>query len=115
MLKAHRKSQLQDRLKAGSSYIKSDFVFTTEMGNTIDSRNLARAYTRFLKRADIPYIKFHSLRHTYATKLFEANVPLKTIQTLLEHSDISITANIYTHVLPKERIKAAKTLNRLFV
>jgi len=83
VLKAHRKSQLQDKLKAGSSYIKSDFIFTTEMGNTIDSRTLARAYKRFLNRADITYIKFHSLRHTYTTKLFEANVPLKTIQTLL--------------------------------
>lgn len=42
------------------------------------------------------YRKFHSLRHTYATKLFETGVKLKTVTELLGHSDISITANIYT-------------------
>lgn len=114
VLEEQDRLQKQDRLKAGPSYIKSGFVFTTELGNTINSRNLIRSYERLLKRADIPYRKFHSLRHTYATKLFEADVPLKTVQTLLGHSDISITANIYTHVMPKEKIDAAEKLNSLF-
>lgn len=95
-------------------YANNDFVFTTETGNLIDARNLLRSYKRLLKNAGIPYKKFHALRHTYATKLFEANVPLKTVQTLLGHSDISITANIYTHVMPKEKIEAAEKLNNLF-
>lgn len=114
ILEEHDKNQKLEKIKAGPSFIKSDFVFTTEMGNTIDARNLTRSYQRLLKKADIPYKKFHSLRHTYATKLFEANIPLKTVQTLLGHSDISITANIYTHVMPKEKILAAEKLNSLF-
>lgn len=68
-----------------------------------------------MKKANVPYRKFHALRHTYATKLFEKDVPLKTIQTLLGHSDISITARIYTHVLPKKKTNAAEQLNSLFL
>lgn len=114
VLKEHEKKQKLEKVKAGPSYIESDFVFTTELGKNIDARNLLRSYKRLLKRANVPYRKFHALRHTYATKLFEANVPLKTVQTLLGHSDISITANIYTHVMPKEKIQAADKLNNLF-
>lgn len=114
ILKQHNKNQKQEKLKAGSSYIDNNFVFTTELGKNINSRNLTRSYERLLKKFDIPYKKFHTFRHTYATKLFEANVPLKTVQTLLGHSDISITANIYTHVMPKEKTKAVEKLNSLF-
>ncbi|ENK1244776.1 site-specific integrase [Clostridium botulinum] len=113
-LKEHRKLQKQEKLKSGNSYNNTDYVFTTEVGNTMNARNITKSYKRLLKKAKIPYKKFHSLRHTYATKLFEVNVPLKTVQMLLGHSDISITANIYTHVMPKEKIKAVEKLNNLF-
>ncbi|MGL4608005.1 MAG: tyrosine-type recombinase/integrase [Eubacteriaceae bacterium] len=43
-----------------------------------------------------------NLRHTYATRLFELNVPVKTVQVLLGHSDINLTLNTYTHVLEKK-------------
>ncbi|WMJ79573.1 site-specific integrase [Clostridium sp. MB40-C1] len=114
ILKTHATLQKQERFKAGASYIETDFIFTTELGKTIDAKNLTRSYQRLLKKAKIKYKKFHSLRHTYATKLFEANVPLKTVQTLLGHSSISITADIYTHVMPKEKNEAVEKLNSLF-
>lgn len=66
-----------------------------------------------LKKAGVEFKKFHALRHTYATKLFEKGVPLKTVQKLLMHSDISITANIYTHVMPEQKIDATEELNDL--
>lgn len=114
IIKEHVKIKTSEKLKAGSSYINSDYIFTTELGKTIDARNLTKCYKRILNKAGITYKKFHSLRHTYATKLFESNVPLKTVQILLGHSDISMTANIYTHVMPKEKIKAVENLNSLF-
>ncbi|MBO0575143.1 site-specific integrase [Clostridium botulinum] len=113
-LKEHGKLQKQEKLKCGNFYNDTDYVFTTETGKTMNARNVTKSYERLLKKAKIPYKKFHSLRHTYATKLFEVNVPLKTVQMLLGHSDVSITANIYTHVMPKEKIKAVEKLNNLF-
>jgi integrase len=115
VLKEHKTQQKLEKIKAGPSYIENDFVFTTELGKNINASNLRRSYTRLLKRAGIPYRKFHAFRHTYATKLFEANVPLKTVQMLLGHSDISVTANIYTHVMPEEKTLAAEKLNNLFL
>ena len=65
-----------------------------------------------MSRANIPYRKFHALRHTYATRLFENGVSLKVIQVLLGHSSMEITANIYTHVLPDEKVRAVDVLDR---
>ena len=114
VLEKHKIAQQLEKEAAGSSYIDNGFVFTTESGNYIDTRNLRRAYERMLKKAGVEFRKFHALRHTYATKLFEKGVPLKTVQKLLGHSDISITANIYTHVMPEKKIDAAEELNDLF-
>lgn len=115
VLKDHKTQQKLEKVKAGPSYEDNKYVFATELGKNIDARNLQRSYKRLLMRANIPYRKFHALRHTYATKLFEAGVPLKTVQMLLGHSDISVTANIYTHVMPKEKTQAVERLNNLFL
>ncbi|WP_406543626.1 tyrosine-type recombinase/integrase [Clostridium ljungdahlii] len=104
----------EEKIKAGPAYTKNDYVFCTELGLPIDPRNLRRSYERVLKNNNIPYKKFHSLRHTFATRLFENNVPLKTVQMLLGHSNINITANIYTHVMPPEKFKAIDKINSIF-
>lgn len=114
ILKKHELHQKEEQIKAGSLYTKNNYVFCTELGLPIDPRNLRRAYERVLKNNNIPYKKFHSLRHTFATRLFENNVRLKTVQILLGHSDINITGNIYTHVMPPEKIKAIDKINSIF-
>ncbi|MBV4429523.1 tyrosine-type recombinase/integrase [Clostridium tyrobutyricum] len=114
-LKKHRAKQAEEKLAVGDAYVNNDLVFSNSIGEPIDARNITRSYTRALKRANISYKNFHAMRHTYATRLFEADVPLKTVQELLGHSDISTTANTYTHVLPKQKIKAVDRLNDLFI
>lgn len=107
--------KLKNKLKAGSSYNDEylDLYFLTEYGNLIYPSNLTKSWKSFLKRLDIPYKKFHSLRHTYATMQFRANVPLKTVSKLLGHSKIDVTANIYTHVLKEDLDKSADIFNVL--
>lgn len=115
VLNTHSIRQKTEKLKAGDSYVKSDYVFTTELGTTIDASNLTKQYKKLLIKAEIEYRKFHSIRHTYATKLFQRDTKLKTVSELLGHSSISITADIYTHVIPKEKNDAAEVLNDLFL
>ncbi|GAA0220697.1 tyrosine-type recombinase/integrase [Metaclostridioides mangenotii] len=52
--------------------------------------------------------------HTYATRLFEAGVPPKTVQTLMGHYDISITMDIYTHVMKDSKLEAVDKINDIF-
>ena len=78
------------------------------------SDTLSKSFVKVLKDNGMKHVKFHSLRHTYATRLFEKGVQLKTVQKLLGHSSIEITADIYTHVMDSEKISAVQKLNDLF-
>lgn len=113
LLEEHAERQKNEIAAAGDIYMNNNYVFCTEIGTPIDPRNLRRSFARLLKKAGISHKKFHSLRHTYATRLFEKGVPLKTVQILLGHSNISITANIYTHVMPEEKLKAVDKIDDL--
>ncbi len=113
-LEEHKALQEKEKKEAGCSYVDKNLVFATKLGKPIVVKNLFESYRRILIRAKIPHKKFHALRHTYATKLFEKDVQLKTVQKLLGHKNISITADTYTHVMPKEKISAADKLNDLF-
>lgn len=108
------KSKQQEEKSTNVGYIDNNFVFATPTGKNIYARNLTKMYRRLLKKANVPYRKFHCLRHTYATKLFERKARPETVQKLLGHSSISTTADIYTHVMPKQKTDAAETLNDLF-
>ena len=68
-----------------------------------------------MKKIDIEPMKFHALRHTYATRLFEQGEAPKTVQKLLGHADINTTMNIYTHVMKEKKTEAVEKLNYLFV
>lgn len=107
--------QNENKLKIGESYNREneDFIFLTENGNLINSSNLSRSWKRYLKKIGIRYIKFHALRHTYATRQFEAGLKIKTVSVLLGHSSTEITSNTYTHVLKKEKEKSIDILSVL--
>lgn len=109
------KIKKSEKLKAGNSYAEDylNYIFLSQQGNLINAGNLDKTWTKFLRELNIPHKKFHALRHTYATKQFENNIPLKTVSMLLGHSSIEITANIYTHVLKKEKEKSVDLLSTI--
>ncbi len=113
-LKQHKDAQELEKKTAGELYNDNDLVFATTLGSYISTRNFTRSYARALKKAGISYKSFHSTRHTYATRLFEADVPIKTVQTLLGHSKISTTMDIYTHVMPEKKCQDVEKINDLF-
>lgn len=113
-LKEHKKTQNKEILKYGNLYNNNSYIFCNKLGYPLDSKQPTRNLQSILKKLDIEPIKFHGLRKTYATRLFEANVQPKTVQSLMGHSDISITMNIYTQVMEDVKNEAVDKINNLF-
>ncbi len=91
-----------------------EFVFCDTQGGPVRKSNLVRrSFLPLLKRAGLPRIRFHDLRHTAATLLLLEGVHPKVVQERLGHSQISITLDIYSHVLPSMGRDAANKLDAL--
>ena len=89
------------------------YVMANSDKGVITYRNLFRVLSNILEANNINHGSLHTLRHTFATKLFKNGVDIKVISELLGHSDISITYNIYTHVIKEQKKKAVDVLNNL--
>ena len=112
-LRAHRVRQLEERLYAGSRWRETGLVFTSSIGTPVEVSNLTKAFQALLSRASVPKIRFHDLRHTAATFLLAQGVDPRTTMETLGHSQISLTLNTYSHVLPALRRDAADKMNLL--
>jgi integrase len=100
-LRSHLERQLAEIEALGDLYKGQGLVFTTETGTPINPSNLRqRGLAPLLKRARLPQITFHDLRHTCASLLFQKNVHPKFVQELLGHASVSITLDTYSHMLP---------------
>jgi len=114
-LRAHRIRQREDRLLAGSQWRENGFVFTSRGGAPLDPWAVNKAFKRLLAAAGLHDIRFHDLRHTAATFLLAQGVDARTIMETLGHSQINLTLNTYSHVLPSLQREAADRMNRLLV
>ena len=106
-LRAHRSRQLQDRLAAGTAWQDFDFVFCTQTGGPLDSRNVTRDFQRSLAKAGLPHMRFHDLRHSCASLLLAQGVHPRVVMETLGHSQIALTLNTYSHVIPVLQREAA--------
>lgn len=75
----------------------NDFYVVGNSDSPKANNTVREAYSRFLKKYNLPKINFHGLRHTYATLLVESGGDIKTISTLLGHSKVSLTLDLYVH------------------
>jgi integrase len=110
-LRAHRTRQLEERLAAGGAWEDSGLIFTPQLGAAMDPRGATREYHALLDAAELPSVRFHDLRHTAATLLLAQGVDPRTIMETLGHSQISLTLNTYSHVLPALQKDAAAKLD----
>jgi integrase len=83
---------------------------TSTADTPIYPKNLRRSFNLMAKQAGFPIIKIHALRHTASTILKDLSVPMKDIQLILGHADISTTMRIYTHGTEKTCTEALNTL-----
>lgn len=112
-LRIQRVRQMRERLAAGERWREHGLVFTTTIGTPIDPRNLSTYYKRHLARAGLPPKRFHDLRHTCASLLLAQGVHARVVMEILGHSQIGITMNTYSHVLPALQKEAASRMNAL--
>jgi integrase len=85
-----------------------DLIFPNDAGNHINNKNMLRRYFRLaLKAAGCPNVRFHDLRHTYASLLIEQGENIKYIQTQLGHSSLTVTLNVYAHLMKPTNQEAA--------
>lgn len=91
----------------------NSYVMANSNTNVVSYRNLHRVMSNILERNKIKHGSLHTLRHTFATRLFKNGVDIKVISELLGHSDISITYDIYTHVIQSQKKKAVDVLDNL--
>lgn len=113
-LRRHRARQGEERLRRGNVWADLDLVFTNEVGRPIHPSNfLQRDFRPLVAKAKLPPMKFHDLRDTCATLLLVRGVHPKIVSEMLGHSDITVTLNIYSHVLPTMQQQAIDTLDDL--
>ncbi|OBC10615.1 hypothetical protein A5788_12650 [Gordonia sp. 852002-50816_SCH5313054-c] len=97
LLRKHKVSQSEERLRAGDQWQDSGLVFTTEFGGPVDPRNLLRVLEVAATQAGVEKVGVHTLRHSAATAWLEAGVHIKAVADLLGHSSVAITGDIYGH------------------
>lgn len=99
LIRSHRDAQAAERTWAESTWAESGFVFATEFGRPIDPRNLFRAFVAAVKRSgvDPEGVGLHTLRHSAATGMLDAGIPLHVVSRILGHSSVAITGDIYGH------------------
>lgn len=114
-LKTYKAYRIAEQLKAGPLYSSEPYTFfRAPLGGPTDPRNLRRSYQRLLSRLEMNSYDFHSIRHTYATRLLESGENPKTVSKLLGHHDITITLRIYSHVSEETKKSAADKLDKMF-
>ncbi|MBA3950832.1 MAG: site-specific integrase [Rubrobacter sp.] len=110
-LRTHLSRQLEEMERMGSLYQPGGLVFATEAGTIINPSNLRnRSLKPLLKAAGLRPVRFHDLRHTCATLLLSKNVNPKIVSEMLGHASVSITLDVYSHLMPDMQEKAAKAL-----
>lgn len=115
VLRAHRARQLEHRLASEVWLNEWDLVFTGEHGEPVSDRVVRYEFHELLKAAGITdrRIRMHDLRHSAATFMLAQGVPMKVVQEILGHSQMSITADTYSHVLPELQRDAADRLGKV--
>jgi integrase len=113
-LKAHRKRQLEEKMRFAGLYKDHGLIFTTQVGTPVNPENLVkRSFKPLLKKAGLHEIRFHDLRHTCATLLLGRGVHPKLVQELLGHATIVMTLDNYSHYLPSMGDQASGAMETL--
>lgn len=114
ILKKHRKKQIEKCLQNGESWNDEYPVFYSfRTRKPLDPSGFEDSIHRYIRKAGVPDISFHGLRHTHATLLLRQGVHPKIVAERLGHANVNITLNRYSHVLPDLQSEAVKAIEKV--
>ena len=113
-LRAHGERQRFEQKTAGDAWQNADgLVFVAQDGGPLDASTALRALRLPIAAAGLPRMRFHDLRHAYATLALQAGAGLREVMEGLGHADIGTTGNVYAHVTPATLRRVADDLEAL--
>jgi integrase len=110
-LRAHRVRQAETLLQLGVRLTDDHHVVARADGQPLQPRSLTHAFVKFIRRHRLPQIRLHDLRHSHATHMLRAGVHPKIAQERLGHSSVSVTIDLYSHVLPGMQAEAVSLVD----
>jgi integrase len=100
-LRSHRKRQMEEQPTVGAQWTDNGLVFATTIGTPLDAQKIVnRHFKSLLKRSGLPDIRWHDLRHTYATPLLSRGTHPTYVQKSLGHASVQLTLDRYSHWMP---------------
>ncbi len=107
VLKTQAARQLDEQTAWKKGWVETGLVFTTENGSALDPEAVSRYWRQAVKKALLPEIRLHDLRHTHATLALQAGIHPKVVSERLGHATVSITLDTYSHAIPAMQEEAA--------
>ncbi len=107
--------QAELRLGSGAGWGGGDFVFTTQDGRPYHPSSFDDRLAKLAKGAGLPCVSPHELRHTFASRCLEMNMPVKLVSSMLGHSKVETTQNLYQHISPAVAHREADALAEMML
>jgi site-specific recombinase XerD/predicted RNA-binding Zn-ribbon protein involved in translation (DUF1610 family) len=107
VLKGQAARQADERQEWDEAWVETGLVFTVENGEALDPESVSRYWRQAVKKAMLPTIRLHDLRHTHATLALQAGIHPKVVSERLGHATVSITLDTYSHAIPAMQEEAA--------
>ena len=109
-LRAHRARQAAERLAAGPAWTDTGLIFTTALGAPVSPNAYTHAFARTAGRAGLGHWHLHEARHTAASLMLAMGTKLEVVSQVLGHSSVTVTADVYAHLLGGEKRGAAEAM-----
>jgi integrase len=98
VLKWHKQNQAEEKAISTQGWNAADLVFCSEIGTPLNPKTVGQQFDTMLRKAELPDIRFHDMRHTYAALSIAAGVDIYTLSRRMGHSTIAVTADRYGHL-----------------
>lgn len=113
VLRSWRKRQLENHMQTGVRTDDTGFVFARHDGKPIHPDYFSQTFERLIATTNLPRIRLHDLRHTHASLLLKAGIPVKVVSERLGHASVAFTMQVYQHVLPGMQADAAARFSKI--